>query len=144
MTSSRNGDTNRTVGNVKINQRLFRVKENVTYHKSWWWCFPALKLLHLWVGRCSRISRNKKSSFCKNENVPSCCFLTAMVIWNSKRPTRVTVICEKDNSFKSILAVLMGYIFRFTSLLKYMLLECSAVYIFINMTLLWFCSETKK
>lgn len=27
---------------------------------------------------------------------------------------------------------LMGYIFSFTSLLKYMLLECSAVYIFIN------------
>lgn len=40
VTSSRNDDTNGTVGNVNINQRLLPLK-NDTYHKSCWWKFSS-------------------------------------------------------------------------------------------------------
>lgn len=59
VTSYRNDDTNGTVGNVNINQRLSPLK-NDTYHKSCWLMFSNIEDI-----RSSRTSRNRKSLFCK-------------------------------------------------------------------------------
>lgn len=123
VTSSRNDDTNGTVRNVNINQRLLPLK-NDTYHKSCWWKFSSIKDV-----RSSRTSRNRKSSFCKIKTHHRVFFLIGNYNFKSETPNTYSSDLWLRQFIEIHTCCFNGLLFWPTIPLKHMLLECFIVYV---------------